>query len=267
MVRLKANGELIALSDGHGVDTSGKRTPVLPNGQKSEIGRNYMNENLFNRAVVNYLEKELLRHGFKVLQVAPTDADTPLATRTNLANSKNADLYLSIHANALNGQWGTHGGIETFVSKSSESIRIGNILHNEVMKGTHFKNRGVKDGTHLWEIKSPKMPSVLVELGFMDSVDDYKHLLSDIYRRECATELCKGICLAFNVQYQEEKKEEKPMTENKTETTLPTTPASWAKEAWDWAKKEGFLDGTRPYETITRQEMAVLVKRIVDYKK
>lgn len=264
MTRLKANGELIALSDGHGVDTNGKRTPVLPNRQKSELGRNYMNENLFNRAVVNYLEKELIRHGFRVLQVAPTDEDTPLKTRTDLANKNNAVLYLSVHANALNGQWGNHGGIETFTSKSSESLRIGKIIHNEVMKGTYFKNRGVKDGSHLWEIKSPKMPSVLVELGFMDSIDDYKHLLSDSYRRECATELCIGICKAFNVAYQEEKKEEKPMTENKP---LPTIPATWAKESWDWAKKEGFMDGTRPYETITRQEIAVLVKRIIDYKK
>ncbi len=41
------------------------------------------------------------------------------------------------------------------------------------------------------------------------------------------------------------------------------TPSSWAKEAWDWAKKEGFLDGTRPKDSVTREELAVVLQRLV----
>ena len=40
-------------------------------------------------------------------------------------------------------------------------------------------------------------------------------------------------------------------------------PSSWAKEAWDWAKKEGFLDGTRPKDPVTREELAVVLQRLV----
>lgn len=43
-------------------------------------------------------------------------------------------------------------------------------------------------------------------------------------------------------------------------------PADWAKKDWEWAKKEGYLDGTRPLDNITRQELAVLTRRIVDKK-
>ena len=43
-------------------------------------------------------------------------------------------------------------------------------------------------------------------------------------------------------------------------------PADWAKKDWEWAKKEGYLDGTRPLDNITRQEMAILIRRIVDKK-
>ena len=157
--------KLIALSDGHGVDTAGKRTPVLPNGEKSETGKAYMNENLFNRAVVKYLDAELKRHGFKTLLVAPTDADTPLETRTKLANSKKADLYVSVHANASAGKWGSHGGIETFTWGSGESLRIGKLIHAELIKGSPLKDRGVKNGQHLWEVKQTNMPAVLVEAG------------------------------------------------------------------------------------------------------
>ncbi len=38
-------------------------------------------------------------------------------------------------------------------------------------------------------------------------------------------------------------------------------PSSWAKEAWDWAKKEGLLDGTRPKDTMTREEMVTMLHR------
>ena len=211
--------KLIALDDGHGMQTAGKRTPKLPNGQKSETG-NFMHENEFNRAVVKYLDAELKRCGFKTLLVAPTDADTPLEQRTKLANDKKADLYCSVHANAMKGVFFDGGGIETFVYPEGESKRIGKIIHKHIMEGTPFKDRGVKDGSHLWVIRKTSMPSVLVELGFMDSKQDYKHLLEDSYRRECATEICKGICEAFKVKYVPEK-EEKKETPAKTSEKAP----------------------------------------------
>ena len=43
-------------------------------------------------------------------------------------------------------------------------------------------------------------------------------------------------------------------------------PSSWAKEAWEWAKKEGLLDGTRPKDNLTREEFAVVLKRLVEKK-
>ena len=39
------------------------------------------------------------------------------------------------------------------------------------------------------------------------------------------------------------------------------TPSSWAKEAWEWAKKEGITDGTRPKDTTTREEMVTMLHR------
>ena len=41
-------------------------------------------------------------------------------------------------------------------------------------------------------------------------------------------------------------------------------PSSWAKEAWEWAKKEGLLDGTNPQGNVTREQLAVVLKRLVD---
>ena len=38
-------------------------------------------------------------------------------------------------------------------------------------------------------------------------------------------------------------------------------PSTWAKEAWEWAKKEGITDGTRPKDTMTREEMITMLHR------
>lgn len=191
--------KLIAIDDGHGMATSGKRTPT---GVKStETGKNFMHENEFNRAVAKYLKVELERCGFRTLMVAPTDADTPLATRVSKANNAKADFYISIHANANAGKWGSHGGTETFTYGSGESLRIGKIIHKNLMKGTVLRDRGVKNGNHLYVIRTTKMPSVLLECAFMDNLAEAKLLLSDSFRRECARETAMGICEAFKVKY------------------------------------------------------------------
>lgn len=41
-------------------------------------------------------------------------------------------------------------------------------------------------------------------------------------------------------------------------------PADWAAEAWAWAQAMGLLDGTRPTAASTRQEVAVVLKRLYE---
>lgn len=38
-------------------------------------------------------------------------------------------------------------------------------------------------------------------------------------------------------------------------------PSLWAKPAWDWAIKNNLIDGTRPKDTLTREELAVILLR------
>ncbi len=48
------------------------------------------------------------------------------------------------------------------------------------------------------------------------------------------------------------------------EKELKDKPSDWAKESWEWATKEGLLDGTRPHDNLTRQEMAIILKRLAE---
>lgn len=196
---------IIALDDGHGMGTLGKRTPNFTDGTKSrETGKNFMHENEFNRTVVKYLDVELQRHGFKTLLVAPTDADTPLKARTDLANSNKVDAYVSVHANALTGEWGKARGIETFYFEGHlTSKKLAETVHKYLLQGTEFYDRGLKTSKELWVLKQTKyeIPSILVECGFMDNDREARLLMSDSYRKECAIEIAKGLCEYFGKTY------------------------------------------------------------------
>jgi N-acetylmuramoyl-L-alanine amidase/flagellum-specific peptidoglycan hydrolase FlgJ len=227
--------KLIAIDDGHGMETSGKRTPT---GITSiDTGKNFMHENEFNRAVAKYLKAHLEKSGFRTLMVAPTDADTPLATRVSTSNNAKADFYISIHANANTGKWGTWGGAETYTYKlSGESYRIGKIIHKHLMKGTPLRDRGVKDGSHLYVVKNTNAPAVLIEAGFMDNLQEAKLLNSDAFRKECAREIAMGICEAFGVKFVDSTTtatQPKPAT-----PTQPTTSLYRVRKAWSDAKTQ-----------------------------
>ena len=188
------------------MSTAGKRTPILPNGLKSETG-NFMHENEFNRAVVANLDIILKRCGFRTLLVAPTDEDVPLKTRTDLANAKKADAYVSIHANAFDGKFDDYDpeGVETYhYPNSTNGKKLATLVHKHLIQGTKQKDRGVKSA-NFHVLRETNMVAILVEAGFMDNLYEAKLLLSKAFREEVATEVAKGICEYFKVPFVEGK--------------------------------------------------------------
>ena len=184
----------VAIDDGHGMDTAGKRTPKFPDGS-------FMRENEFNREVAELLKIKLEELGIETIMTAPGDTDIPLRQRTAAANEAKADLFVSIHANAYKGVWGNHGGIETYhYYNSVKGKKAAQIIHKHLIKGTQLKDRGIKEAG-FYVLKYTWMPAVLVECGFMDSLVDVKYLLSSDYRKKTAVKIANGICEYFGVDY------------------------------------------------------------------
>ena len=137
---------------------------------------------------------------FSVYEVAAGDSDVPLTTRTNRANSWGADVYVSVHYNAMGFTWSDHiGGIETFsYPGSSTGRKIAACLHKQLIKGTKMYDRGLKTA-NFHVLRESHMPAALVECGFMDVHREAELMKSDAYRQECANELYVGLCDYFNV--------------------------------------------------------------------
>lgn len=190
--------KLIALSDGHGMETLGKRTPPIP-----ELNGRVIKENEFNRAVIALLDKELQRCGFDTLLVAPTDYNTPLQERTDLANNKKADLYMSIHYDALDGSFeapSPEGHALHIYPNSVESRKVAECIRKYWNGGTSQKDRGIIE-SNFHELRETHMPAVLSENGFMDNKREALLMLNPDFQREVAIEHAKGICDYFGVKY------------------------------------------------------------------
>ena len=76
--------------------------------------------------------------------------------------------------------------------------KLADIIHKHLLKGAKLTDRKVQTAK-FYVLAKTKMPSVLVELGFMDNPVEAKLLLSDSYRSECAEELVSGICEFYGV--------------------------------------------------------------------
>jgi N-acetylmuramoyl-L-alanine amidase len=182
----------IAIDNGHGLNTAGKRTPVMPNGK-------VIHEWEFNYPTAKKLADILKADGHEVLMVSDTPNDTPLSVRVSLANKFQADLFVSIHYNALRGEWGSHGGTETlYCLNSTNGLRAAQLVQDELMKVVKWRNRGVKARSDLYVLNRTYMPAVLIEAGFMDNLQEASMMKNEQYQQDIAMAIANGVNRFFN---------------------------------------------------------------------
>lgn len=184
----------ILICAGHGPNTPGKRSP------------DGMREYSFNSRVADVMKAELEKYeGVTVIFAHEPGRDVPLAERTKKANAQKADVYVSLHANALRGVMGSHTGIETFVytTKPQAAVALANKLQSALVSATGLKDRGVKFADfHV--LRETNMTAVLIEHGYMDSTIDLPKLKDDAFRVLCgktdAKALAEYYCLKLKAQ-------------------------------------------------------------------
>lgn len=143
------------------------------------------------RLVKKYLEEQ----DIKVIMTRDNDSSVSLKQRCTMANKKKADLFVSIHRNsALEGN-----GIEIWVNskKGNKDTKLANNILDKIQKTEIQNNRGIKYGTakgkntDYYVLNNTKMPSCLIELGFITNSEDNRLLDKNI--EEYAKAIANGI--------------------------------------------------------------------------
>ena len=194
----------IAMSAGHGLNTPGKRC-------LKKLDNNETREWVLNNRIADKIEALLTEYtGYELLRLDDTTGavDVPLKQRTDAANAFNANLYLSIHANAgIKG--GKGGGIEAYVytTVSDETVAWQEDLYNELIKATGLVGNRAKpiNRANLHECRESNMPAVLLELGYMDSSVDVPIILSEEFANKCAEAIPGVLVRRGNLVKREEK--------------------------------------------------------------
>ncbi|GAA9997158.1 N-acetylmuramoyl-L-alanine amidase [Helicobacter pylori] len=82
--------------------------------------------------VVKFLHKELKARGYSVLLTRDKDIYIDLVARTELANKKSADLFISVHANSIPKRSTSNAhGIETYFLSTARSERARKVAEQE----------------------------------------------------------------------------------------------------------------------------------------
>jgi N-acetylmuramoyl-L-alanine amidase len=134
--------------------------------------------------------EELRQQGIEVRLTRDRDYFVSLEGRTDLANQVDADLFVSIHANAINLSRPDVNGLETYYYQNGR--RLAETIHYNVFNSVNIQDRKIRRA-RFYVLRHSEMPAVLVEVGFLTGVQDASNLKDPEHRRQIAKAIARGI--------------------------------------------------------------------------
>ncbi len=192
---------------------------------------NRLQEKNINLRMAKILGGMLKEQGFEVHYTRTGDTFIPLEERTAMANGKNADLFISVHCNAHKDK--NVRGLEVYYlnlatdaqavrvaarengvsakkisdmqfilsdlmlnSKINESRQMAALVEQETLRTVRPKyslsSHGSK-GAFFYVLTGARMPSILVELGYLTNAPEAANLNTDAYLQAMARGLTSGV--------------------------------------------------------------------------
>jgi N-acetylmuramoyl-L-alanine amidase len=135
---------------------------------------------------------DLLRSmGAEIVQVRDSDKDMTLFEKRNIVVSSDADLFVSIHANAGGGGYLRVSGTSTYYNNPFWAP-LAEDIYNRLLE-LKLKEFGVVGSFNYTPIRLSEMPSILVEQAFMSNAEDEEKLADPQFRQQMALKIYDGI--------------------------------------------------------------------------
>lgn len=133
--------------------------------------------------------------GIEVIMTRDDDSYPTLTERCTIANEAGVDYFISIHRNSADVE---ASGIEIWTANaaSSESTALAQAVDDGLVEVGVAKNRGVSAGSQdgrgdYMVLRNTEMPSVLLEMGFIENYED--NLYFDKYIDEYAEAIAQAV--------------------------------------------------------------------------
>ncbi len=183
----RRKSKTIVVDAGHGGDDYGTHSLQKPR----------YHEKFLTLATSLMVRDHLKRMGYQVIMTRTTDKFISLDQRTNIANKRKADLFVSIHFNSAPSRQ-AHGTEIFFYDSRKEKVRasrskgLAQRVLTHVTKSSKTASRGVKAGNFA-VIRNTKMPAILVEGGFLTNAEEMRVLKDPKVLNKIAWGIAKGV--------------------------------------------------------------------------
>jgi len=145
-----------------------------------------------------YLKDMLEAKVAKVVMTRTEDVDVDIYERIDMAVENNADLFISIHANAhAEGADAInyHGHMTLY--NYAYNQKLAEIMLDNLVERIVLPRKIVWQRNNLAVLRRPHVPSVLVETAFVMHPEDNWYLLTPKYQKEFARAMMDGIVEYF----------------------------------------------------------------------
>ena len=169
----------------------------------------------------------LLAHaGVPVVMTRTSDRTTELQSRTDLANGRRVDAFISLHNNASSSS--SADWSEVYAQLHNNGSRaLGSLIRTRLASNlgqtAYLKTRRGDHGDYYWQLRHTTMPAVIVESAFVSNRRQaYLLARSAAYRQKIAQSVYEGI-MAY--QRTLRRASTPPAFESETRITVPAVPA------------------------------------------
>lgn len=157
------------------------------------------------RKIAAYAKAALERNGYTVKQGSNTRT-FEMDERTAESNAWGADLHIPIHTNAGGGQ-----GTEVYAYSGSMNDKYVKAIYDSVAAASIGKDRGIKNGDHLYEVVNTSAVCCYIECEFHDTNGKW---ISDNVKK-LGEAIARGVCKADGKTFKEESEPVKPSDSGK----------------------------------------------------
>jgi N-acetylmuramoyl-L-alanine amidase len=193
-------GKIVVIDPGHGTIKAGGWVDPGAIGKTLKVRE--LNVNI---PISLKVEEYLRREGVEVILTHRGTTNRDLYDRANLANNENAYCFVSIHANATANRAIQGIGVfyyapewmpEIFMQRL-ERQNLATYILDEALRSTGRPSYGIFE-ENFAVIRETRMPSVLVETGFLTNQQEEQLLSSPAFQDQIASGIAKGILKFLN---------------------------------------------------------------------
>lgn len=173
----------------------GKRIVIDPGHSRDPgaIGPTGLTEAEANLLISKQVNEHLVRRGAEVVMTRRDNSDLPLYDRPAIASMVDADLFVSVHNNAL------PDGVNPLVNHGTSSYYyhlhsagLARAIHGRMIDKLDLPDHGLYHG-NLAVLRPTQYPAVLVECTFMIRPDQEARIMNEDFREDVASAIADGI--------------------------------------------------------------------------